>query len=1584
MPAVVDFLRHFWPTKVRHQLIVGVALVHLLLMTIFVFDLVGRQHAFLKQESRAQTDSLARTLAVNSTSWVLAGDGVGLQEVVSSLRLYPSLRYAMVVSPDGTVLAHTDASHVGQRLTDPTSQTLGGAAPSLRLLYADDHGIDVAAPILVGSGKLIGWARIGQNQEDIARSLRLVTRNGVLYMLLAIVAGSILALLIGRRLTAELDRLLSVSAQIRDGRRDLRMDASRTEEVARLGAGLNEMLDEIAASEGARHQTLNLLENVLHASPDWIFVKDRDRRMVHCNEAFAAALGKTPAEVVGQDDLALGWPPELVQGDPARGLRGFEADDRAALRGETVRAEAERITLGGQSRYFDTIKVPLRDDTGQIVGLLGLSRDVSERRSHVAQIERLGRLYAALSEINQTIVRVQSQEELFTAICRVLVEISRFKMAWIGWRDPATLAVRPIAMFGDTSGYLDSIQVRADNSSSGRGPTGIAIREARTYVCNEFAADPLTAPWRETAARHGIGASISLPVRLGGEVVGAVTVYAAEKNSFGQQEIALLEEAASDISFALDNFARDARRRLAEEAAKRAAAYNRTLIEASLDALVTIGPDGRITDVSAATEAATGRTRAELIGTDFCDYFTDPPKARAGYQQVFREGAIRDYPLELQHRDGRVFSALYNASVFRDERGEVAGIFASARDITERKQREEQLNLLNTALLAAPNCIVITDARGTIEWVNPAFTRYTGYTAAEAIGQNPRILKSGRQPQAFYTELWRTITSGRNWQGELINRRKDGSLYAENATIAPVRDASGTIRHFVAVKLDITARKEAEEGLRESQALYHSLVEHVPAGVFRKDAAGRYVFVNARYCRIHGGPPEHFLGRTATEVAADLEKLSSAKPEWQEPIRQTYGGADHHKSIMESGQTIELEEEWCLADGSRCYFQVVKTPVFDSAGNVIGSQGILLDITERKRASESLRQRDLELEEAQRIALLGSWRLDAATHAIAWTEGVYRMLDLDPAQPPPSYVELQKFFVPESWQRLSAAMTRTLEQGLPYELELEIIRRDGGRGWMLARGEPVRDSVGAMVGLRGVAQDITARREAERRIREQADLIDKAKEAIIASDLQVRITSWSRGAERLLGWSAAEMIGRPVTEMLANTGVTDAGLYAALATTADWRGEVRGHDRQGRALTAEVSITMLRDDTGQPSGRLGIISDITEKKALEEKFLRSQRLESIGMLAAGIAHDLNNVLAPISMGAPLLRATATSLADVRLLETLEHCAERGAGLARQILGFAQGVTGEPRLVQVKHLLRDIVSVINQTFPKSITIEDRVPSSLWPIMANPTQIHQVLLNLCVNARDAMPNGGILRVQGENCVLDEAAAARLEGARPGAWLILHIEDTGTGIAPEVLPRIWDPFFSTKPIDKGTGLGLPTVRGIVETHHGFITLATAPGCGTTFRVYLPAAESEPGGGGHRAAARARRGHGELILVVDDENLIRETLKATLTAHGYRVITANDGVQGIKLFSAHAGEIALVITDLDMPNLDGGGLGRLIRVQRPATKILVMSGLTDDSRTKAFRYTEFASGFLRKPFTIEELTAAVEVQLSPAAPAP
>ncbi len=561
------------------------------------------------------------------------------------------------------------------------------------------------------------------------------------------------------------------------------------------------------------------------------------------------------------------------------------------------------------------------------------------------------------------------------------------------------------------------------------------------------------------------------------------------------------------------------------------------------------------------------------------------------------------------------------------------------------------------------------------------------------------------------------------------------------------------------------------------------------------------------------------------------------------------------------------------------------------------------------------------------------------------------------------------FFGPEHARAARAGEEHIIRTGEALiDIEEKKTWPDGTVTWVLTSKLPLRDAAGKIVGTFGVSRDITDRKKTEERIREQAEVIDQTPLAIVITDLNHRVVYCNTGALTLYGLSREQLLGRTADEVF-TTDTKDRLRAAREATiaTGHWAGEVPVLMRNGRQFHAEFHMSLIHDTAGRPRARLSIAIDLTEKKKIEAQFLRAQRLESLGMLAAGIAHDLNNVLAPVLMGAPLLRIRATHPSDLRVLDTIEKSAGRGAALVRQILSFAHGASGERTLIQIKHLLRDVTGLVTETFPKNIKLVDEIPNNLWTILGNPTQLHQVLLNLCVNARDAMPQGGSLRLTAGNLTLGQAAVEIHPDVSPGPFLVVTVADAGTGIAPEVLARIWEPFFTTKGEGQGTGLGLVTVRGITTSHGGFVTVDSVVGHGTTFRVFLPAAEQSALASPVATSAPFHfRGQGELLMIVDDEASIRELFTAFLSRFGYRVIAAANGVEAMSLYSSRGAEIALVVSDLGMPEMGGAELASVLTRLNPNVKIIFISGADGDAQRAGLPPM---ARILRKPFVGDSL---------------
>ena len=558
----------------------------------------------------------------------------------------------------------------------------------------------------------------------------------------------------------------------------------------------------------------------------------------------------------------------------------------------------------------------------------------------------------------------------------------------------------------------------------------------------------------------------------------------------------------------------------------------------------------------------------------------------------------------------------------------------------------------------------------------------------------------------------------------------------------------------------------------------------------------------------------------------------------------------------------------------------------------------------------------------------------------------------------------------------------TIASGCVWRGELCNRAKDGAIYWVDTTIVPFLNAENKPYQYIAIRYDITERKRAEQRIREQAELLDKARDAIVVHDMSYdKILYWNQGAERIYGWTAEEAVGNTgrglqlLNEL--NAAEFERG-RASVMERGEWAGELSQRTKRGDEITVESRWTLLSNEEGAPRSILVINTDVTERKKVEAQLLRAQRMESIGTLAGGIAHDLNNILSPVLMAVQMLQLKVDDDESAhQWLDILQANAERGADMVRQVLSFARGVESERVMLQPKHLVKEVIKILKDTLPKSIEIKFDVAADLWPISADATQIHQVLMNLCVNARDAMPTGGELFIRAENVTLDDNYARMHIEAKPGKFVLVSVADTGEGMTPEVLGRIFEPFFTTKEIGKGTGLGLSTALTIVRSHGGFVNVYSEPRKGTQFSVFLPAIESEV------SAERVERkrldlptGRGELILVVDDEEAIRRITKGTLETFNYRVLTASDGTEAVALYAQHREDVAAVLTDMMMPFMDGPATIRALQKMNPQVKIIAASGLgASDKATEAASVGVHT--FLPKPFTAEKLLKALAALL-------
>ncbi len=801
-------------------------------------------------------------------------------------------------------------------------------------------------------------------------------------------------------------------------------------------------------------------------------------------------------------------------------------------------------------------------------------------------------------------------------------------------------------------------------------------------------------------------------------------------------------------------------------------------------------------------------------------------------------------------------------------------------------------------------------------------------------------------------------------------RRPNGEIRHVHERAELMRDAEGAPAVLSGTIQDVTEQIETRLELQQSEERLRLVLDTLPIAAYTCNNEGWITYCNEQARLLWGRSGDaggwRFCGSPKLYHADGRPMLAEEGPtaialRERRPIR---------------GREAIIERE----DGGRSHVLAFANPLYDATGQLLGVVDVLLDVTEQRSARLELQQSEERFRTVARATTDVIWDWDPASGTLWWSEGLKAVFGHEPAADA-GLAFWRSHVHPDDRERVNASVRRALEgAGDHWSEEYRFARADGSLAHVLDQGYVLRDSAGNPRRMIGGMTDLSERkrmedtlRENEERIREQASLLDKAHDAILVRDLEHHITYWNKSAEELYGWSAEEAVGRKVSELLYGDPADFLEATRMVLEKGEWKGEIRQATRSGGEVLVEGRWTLVRDAGGRPKSILAINSDITEKKQLEAQFLRVQRMESIGTLAGGIAHDLNNVLSPILMAVDLLRMKTADPTSLGVLATVEASARRGADMVRQVLSFARGMDGQRLPLRAKDVLRDIGHILQETFPKNIRCSTRTGADLPLLSGDATQLHQVLLNLCVNARDAMPHGGSLEVRADTAEIDEHYAAMNPGAQPGTHVVFTVTDSGHGIPAEMRDKIFDPFFTTKELGQGTGLGLSTVLAIVKSHGGFIQVQSAPGEGTVMKVYFPAASLEPDPNAAVASAEpAGSGSGELILLVEDEPAVRKITSRTLEARGYNLLTAADGAEAVALYAKHQRSIHLVLTDMMMPVMDGSATIQVLKRVNPRVRIIAASGLNDaNTQDKALQLG--ARRFLSKPYNADAMLRAI-----------
>ena len=951
------------------------------------------------------------------------------------------------------------------------------------------------------------------------------------------------------------------------------------------------------------------------------------------------------------------------------------------------------------------------------------------------------------------------------------------------------------------------------------------------------------------------------------------------------------------------------------------------------------------------------------------------PQDCSRVDECFRNAmaGLGEYDAEFRTvwRDGSLHWLWTRGRFYCDEDGAPTRVAGIVTEITERKRIDEALiaseERFAGAFEHAPIGVAIVSITGQYLRVNHALCTLVGYTEPELLTQtfqditHPDDIAVGRHlVQRMLAGEFVTFTLEKRYL------HADGHAVTGLLNVSLVRDANGEPLYQIAQIQDISERKLAEDSAARALERLNEAQRVGKIGDWDVDLATEVIRWSPQTFAIMGvnpddGPPHN---------------LEANRQLYDEPYRSCV--QDAVERALASGTRQNFEVAVRHADGTTVELETWAVPRADETGIITSLYGTVQDISARKRAESRLLESERRLELATSSAKMGIWDWDIRTDELTWDDATH-VLYGRPADTGKITRALWYSYVnADDVQRISDVADAALAGSGAYHTEFRVSWPSGEVRYLESFATVQKEADGSPARMIGMNWDITERKRAELSSIRLSELVASSMDAIIGKDKEGIVTSWNRGAERIFGYTAAEIVGTSIMRIVPVELQDEEAKILATALRGDSveHLETTRITHDGRTIDVSVTASPIRDANGTIVGVSKVTRDISERKKLEQQFLRAQRMESIGTLAGGIAHDLNNALAPIILSIELLQMTFTDDDSQELLATIASSARHGANMVRQVLSFARGVEGRRVDVQLRHVVHDIDKIARDTFLKHIIVTANVQPDLWSVVGDPTQLHQVMMNLCVNARDAMPDGGTLLISARNVEVDAQYAGLNPDAHVGPYVVLHVEDSGMGMTPAILEKIFDPFFTTKAIGTGTGLGLSTSVAIVKSHGGFIRVYSEPGRGTKFDVFLPASPAA-GEGIDAPVAELPRGHGEMVLIVDDEPSVLHITQQTLEAFGYRALVACDGPDAIATYATRHADIAVVLTDMMMPVMDGAALVRVLRRMNPAVRVIAASGLTANESVAP------AGGlgvrhFLAKPYTADALLQVLKVCLS------
>ncbi len=1042
-----------------------------------------------------------------------------------------------------------------------------------------------------------------------------------------------------------------------------------------------------------------------------------------------------------------------------------------------------------------------------------------------------------------------------------------------------------------------------------------------------------------------------------------------------------------------------------------------TLVESSDDAIVGFGLNRRITVWNRGAERLYGYTAEEIIGAP-TSLFTPPElqeEARLIYDRVMQGGQVRRYETTRLRKDGSSIMVSLTLSAIRDVEGRIVGMASTAHDITARKQAEKALREseehFRSVVMNAPFGIVHSTAEGRAISANPIFATMLGYDSPkeliEAVNRK-NVAEVLYENGATRHAIVEKIMHSQRWERfELRYRRKDGTAITANALFRAYKHPVSGVVELEGFAEDITAHKQTEVALQESKRQLTNIIEFLPDATFSIDKVGRVAIWNKAIEKMTGIPATEMIGKG--DHAYTIPFYGETRLQLLDVVLKNCEETPARYSNITREDDALSGEVFCsaLRNNKGAWVFAKASPLRDKSGNIVGAIESIRDITARKQAEMALRDSERQLTNIIEFLPDATLAIDKEGRVIIWNKAIEKMTAVpatemigkgDHAYAIPFYGEAPVQLldvVLKNCEETPAQYSNITREGdaLSGEVFCSALYNNEG-AWVFAKASPLRDQSGKIIGAIESIRDITDFKRAQEVLRQSerrlSDIVDFLPDATFAIDTKGTITAWNRAMERIMGKTKAQMLGCRSYEYAIPFYGYRRPILIDLAF--DSREEIEKKyafvERKGDTLIGEAFVpllhdgkgahfwgiaTLLRDEKGMICGAIESVRDITEQRKaesevqrLQEQLLQAQKMEAIGRLAGGIAHDFNNLLTAILGNVELIKAKDLARGMIaEIADEIQKAGLRAAALTQQLLAFSRKQMLQPKVIDLNGLVENLSKMLRRLIGEDIKLELRLGAGLGSVRADPGQIEQVILNLAVNARDAMSVGGRLVLETRNAASGEPLGPGRVDIPPGPYVIVTVSDNGVGMDETVKAHIFEPFFTTKELGKGTGLGLSTVYGIVKQSGGYVFVDSQPGRGTSFTIFLPQVDTEDTSREAPPIERRPNGGTERILLVEDEPSVLQLTTRMLEGFGYTVIGALTPSEALSLpVFADSRGVDLLITDMVLPGMKGTELARRLQERSPDLRVLFISGYTDE---RTFRDGVLAEGnaFLPKPFS-------------------